>query len=419
MKLISKTIFYYLLISLPLLALAGLFSFYLIKTELRDGTDEALWKEKLGAERMIKRFSITKPLFLSADSLSCISPSELKGGKPFYHDTVVYDRYEEEHLNYRILSSDFSNEGQAYTISIAKATYEEDGLMESLFSAFALIIGFLVVAFFIVNWLLSKVLWKPFYKTVEKLNSYDIKKHEAASFSSVNTKEFDQLNHALNKMIEKIHLDFSQQKEFTENASHEMQTPLAVIKANLNLLMQSPNMKAEEMSQMQSIDNTTKKLASLNKALLLLAKIENNQFREHSTVLLRPLVQKTVTNYEDLLEVKKISIENKFNTNLQIQMNPVLADVLLTNLFQNAIRHNYEGGKVIIENTIDTLVMSNTGESLKVIPAELFVRFKKNDASKDSLGLGLAIVKSILDVYGFTIEYSFLNDLHKFTIKFN
>ena len=130
-----------------------------------------------------------------------------------------------------------------------------------------------MLAFLAVNWLLSKTLWKPFYKTINTLNEYDLKNYSHSKFNTSNTREFDQLNSTLNKMTKKIYNDFLQQKEFTENASHEMQTPLAIIKANISLLMQSPNLKEEEMEQLQAIDNTTKKLASLNKALLLLVKI--------------------------------------------------------------------------------------------------------------------------------------------------
>lgn len=418
MKLISKTILYYLLICLPLLIIAGFLSYYLIRSEVRDGTDEVLWKEKLHSEDLIKiQPEITKT-FLSSDSLSFISHSQFHKEEYSFSDTLVFDRAEQEDVNYRVLKSYSNINNQTFIIVLAKPTLEEDELLEGLFTAFIIIFVFLMLAFFAVNWFLSKTLWKPFYKTLETLNEYELKNYVQASFSPSNTTEFNQLNSVLKKMTEKIYNDFLQQKEFTENASHEMQTPLAVIKAKVSLLMQSSHLNEEEMGQLQAIDNTTKKLASLNKALLLLAKIENNQFKENSVVSIIHTANKVLAHFEDLLIAKNISIENKSSSDIKVNVNSTLAEILLTNLIQNAVRHNLKGGKIIIEIQNNSLLISNTGEPLKVNNDELFTRFKKNDSSKESLGLGLSIVKSIVDSYNFSIAYSNTNSFHSFTITF-
>lgn len=419
MKLISKTILYYLLISIPLLLIAGVFSYFLIKSELRDGTDESLMKEKLNAEKLITSFKEPENFNLSADSLSSIKViGDIKLHNVF-SDTSIYDRTEQEYISYRVLKSNYSFNKNNYLITISKTTVEEDELMEGLLSAFAILVSFLVCAFFIVNWLLSKTLWKPFYKTLVELNNYDIKKHEHHSFEAASTKEFNQLNIALNKMTEKIYSDFLQQKEFTENASHEMQTPLAIVKANISLLMQSPNLKESEMNQLQTVENTIKKLSALNKTLLLLTKIENNQFQENSIVNLKETIAKVFGNYSDLIGAKQIQLEINLESDLKIKANPLLADILVSNLLQNAIRHNHEGGRIIVSLIGNTMQISNSGEPLAINKEELFTRFKKNDASKDSLGLGLSIVKSITDTYNYKIIYNYDNSLHNFTISFN
>ncbi len=418
MKLISKTILYYLLISLPLLAIAGFYSYRLIKTEVKDGTDQSLWKEKNNAEALIKTFTAARTVFLSADSISKITSCSIDKKGHVYTDSVIYDPLEEEHINHRILQSYFLFNHQNYSIRLAKPTYEEEELVEGLLSSFALILGFLVIAFFFVNWLLSKTLWKPFYKTVNILNDYDIKKHQASKFEPSVIKEFSQLNEALNKMTEKILTDYLQQKEFTENASHEMQTPLAVIKASVNLLMQSPNIQAEEMNHLQAIDNTVKKLSALNKALILLARIENNQFNDSVQISIHETTNKVIAHYEDIIQAKGITLENKIIQDIQAQMNPALAEILISNLLQNAIRHNFQNGKISIEIINNALLISNSGEALNISSDELFVRFKKNDASKESLGLGLSIVKSITSLYNITISYQYQKPLHTFTLKF-
>ena len=277
MKLISKTILYYLLISLPLLLISGYISYYLINGEVREGTDMSLWKEKRNVENLIKTFDVPQSKILSTDGLSKITVVNIGGPKYVFTDTLLYDKEEEENVNHRILNAYVKVNGTNYLITLAKPTLEEDALVEGLLSSLLTVIGFLILSFFVVNWLLSKWLWKPFYKTINDLNHYDLKNNTGTDFSTSKIKEFDQLNEALNKMTNKIYTDFIHQKEFTENAAHEMQTPLAVMKAKLDLLIQSPNLKEEEMNQLQAIDTSVSKLASLNKALLLLAKIENNQ----------------------------------------------------------------------------------------------------------------------------------------------
>lgn len=418
MKLISKTILYYLLISLPLLIIAGLLSYHLIRTEVRDGTDETLLREKNNAENLIKVNPKNQILFLSTDSISNISPIKIKKDGFSFSDSLIYDPTEKEDVNYRFLRSFYTSNNQSYLITIAKPTFEEDELIEGLLSAFALIFGFLVIGFFVVNWVLSKTLWKPFYKTLTELNSYDIRKHESHSFEPATTVEFNQLNGALNKMTKKIHSDFLQQKEFTENASHEMQTPLAVVKATVSLMMQSPNLKEEEMNQLQTIENTLRKLSALNKTLILLTKIENNQFQKNETVNLKDTITKTLNNYADLIDSRNIKLETDLSADLKIEINPVLADVLMSNLIQNAIRHNIEGGKIGVSIKGKTVLVFNSGEPLTINKEDLYVRFKKNDSSKDSLGLGLSIVKSIVDNHGYSISYHYNDLLHIFSIQF-
>ncbi|MBA2612668.1 MAG: HAMP domain-containing histidine kinase [Bacteroidetes bacterium] len=416
MRLINKTILYYLLISLPLLVVAGFLSYYLIRYEVRESADELLWKEKLNSEKLLRTQHPIQKLYLGSDSLSFIVPISGHEKKYTYYDSVIPEKGEE--VNYRLLKSHITINNQTFLIKLAKPTMEEDELMEGLFSAFAIIFSFLILAFFAVNWLLSKTLWKPFYKTLHDLKEYDLKNYSNAKFTTSNTKEFNQLNVALNKMTEKVYHDYLQQKEFTENASHEMQTPLAIIKANINLLMQSPNLKAEEMEQLQAIDNTIKKLTSLNKALLLLAKIENHQFKENSSFTVNSIVKKVLAHFEDLLVAKHIMVDNSIAEEVFVNMNAPLAEILITNLVQNAIRHNSIGGKIIISIKDNSLIIANTGEPLRVDSKDLFVRFKKNDASKESLGLGLSIVKSIAALYNYNISYNYHNSLHIFTLNF-
>lgn len=419
MKLISKTLIYYLLVSLPLLVIAGLLSYFLINSELKDGIDETLMNEKVNAEKLIQSLNEPKSLYLSYDSLESLVPCNECKLKSGFVDTTIYNSVEKENVGARMLRSYYTHKQNTYQITLIKTTMEEEELLEGILATFALIVSFLILSFVMVNWLLSKTLWKPFYSTLSELNKYEIQNHEQHQFNTVNTLEFNQLNLALNKLMGKIYSDYQEQKEFTENASHEMQTPLAVIKANLSLLMQSNNLKEDEMNRLQTIENTIKKLSAINKALILLSKIENHQFHEDESISINHLIKKITDNYLDLFQSKNIHLELNLVGDCLVKMNSTLAEILLTNLIQNAIRHNTENGKIIIELKDNKLIISNSGAPLTVPKEQLFMRFKKNDASKDSLGLGLSIVKGITKTYGFEITYNYSSLLHNFQVTFN
>ncbi len=150
----------------------------------------------------------------------------------------------------------------------------------------------------------------------------------------------------------------------------------------------------------------------------MLTKIENNQFKENKVINVNDIIFNSLEQQADFIKLKNITIHYDSEPDLLVKMNPVLADVLISNLIRNAIRHNFENGDINISINENTLIISNSGELITINQKEMFLRFKKNDSSKDSLGLGLSIVKSILDLYNFTISYSYINSMHTFSIKF-
>jgi signal transduction histidine kinase len=417
-KLISKSILYYLIISLPLLVIACLCSYYLIRAELRDGTDEILQHEQINAEQLIRSSKILNTTALFPDNLFTIKIVAFHTNNSQYSDTTIYDKLEKEFINYRVFKSFYNYNKTTYLISILKPTLEENELMEGLISSLFLVICFLILSFLLVNWILSKLLWKSFYSTIARLNEYELKKNEQLHLKPSNIKEFNELNEALLKMTNKIYADFVLQKEFTENASHEIQTPLAVIKSKLELLMQSENLKEYEMQQIQVIETSVNKLSSLNKALLLLVKIENRQFEETHELSLQKKIEKNLLYYKHLIDDKGIVVKATFVTELFFKMNDELCDILLTNLLQNAIRHNFKNGHITLAINKNTLTITNTGSPIQIKPKELFERFRKETTKQESLGIGLAIVKSICDVYAIDINYIYKNNEHTFKLNF-
>jgi signal transduction histidine kinase len=316
-----------------------------------------------------------------------------------------------------VLTVMFHSPFRDYDISIRKSYLESDELVDGIIVAVSLMFGMLLIGFFAGNFFVSKNLWKPFYKTLASLENYDLNKKNILDFDLVFTQEFKQLNNALNRMTKKIQTDYQNLKEFTENASHEIQTPLAIIHSKLELMIQAEDISAEQMKQVQEIYESTNRLSKLNQSLLLLAKIENRQFSEIQVVNFKELIENKLIQFEEMIAFKNIKIETSL-IDFQTKMNSHLADILLSNIMGNAIRHNVHHGKIKIELNTNSLSVSNSGNPLSISPEKLFERFQKASPSDDSVGLGLSIVKQICDAYNFKINYNYSEKTHTITISF-
>jgi signal transduction histidine kinase len=245
---------------------------------------------------------------------------------------------------------------------------------------------------------------------------FDLMGENHVEFDKTNVREFKILNDVLKTMTEKIAFDYRNLKEFSENAAHEMQTPLSIIQSKLELLIQSENLNAKQMEDVQAVYESATRLSKLTQALLLLAKIENNQFTELQPIKIEELIKTKINLFKELAKHKSISVEMELKS-LVIKMHPMLADILVSNLIANAIKHNIEGGNLSIELNREGFVIRNSGTPLNVSPQVLFQRFRKANPASDSLGLGLAIVKAICTVYGFSLEYKYIDNLHIISIK--
>jgi signal transduction histidine kinase len=229
--------------------------------------------------------------------------------------------------------------------------------------------------------------------------------------------EFRELNEVLRKMGDKMQQDYRSLKEFTENASHEIQTPLALINAKVEQLIQSEKLTENQGRWIEEIYQASRRMARLNQGLLLLAKIENHQFVNNHTVDLTALLAEKLEDMEEVMLHKQITVEIQNVMPFEVQLPPSLADSLVTNLVNNAIKHNHANGRVELASDGEQLWLGNTGNSLVSTPERLFERFKKEGSSSDSVGLGLAIVKEICDNYGLQVQYEENNGWHRFCIS--
>lgn len=421
MKLLAKTSLYYLLLSIPILILSGFVCYYVITKEVKDSNNELLLNRKFQVENYLKNNDTIALLLITKSKeaqIDKIAHSNFKNRKKtIFSDTLILDKKENELAANRMITSIVKVRNVNYQIKIWRSTLEFDELIEGIFYLLTFILFLLFLISLCINLLVAKTLWKPFHKTISSLTTFRANDNDIPEFTKTTVKEFKDLNNSLTEMMDKMITDYNSQKKFTENASHEIQTPLAVIKSKVDLLIQSENLKANEVELIIAIDDACSKLIRLNKSLLLLTKIENRQFKTTEKVSVVKIINQSLLFFEEHIKANKIVVIKNIEEDFFINMNADLYLILINNLFQNAIRHNVEGGSIIIFIKGNSLSIQNTGKEEPLNMELLFKRFQKNSTSHLSTGLGLAIANEIAEVSDLYLKYKFINNKHRFTLK--
>jgi len=275
----------------------------------------------------------------------------------------------------------------------------------------------MVIGLLILNRRLSNTVWQPFNETLNKLKSFNLNEQTNISFEKTDIREFEELNQALSKLIDHTISVYRTQKEFTENASHELQTPLAILQNKLDLLLQDEDITERQYKMIEELNTTLTRSSRINKNLLLLAKIENQQFAQDDNLLLTDMLRQSISVFEEHFHQKDILIQQNIQDEVKVSANKNLTETLLNNLFVNAIRHTPKMGEVRIKLTGDILEISNSGTS-SLSGENLFKRFSKSSTDAVGSGLGLAIIKEICHRQHWKISYHFENNFHFFTITF-
>jgi len=350
------------------------------------------------------------------DQVISYTPTQKGVSRQFMDITRPDPRHRHEDRPFRQLLFSVSSGGQLYNISVSKSEMETEDLLEWIMLITAGVILLLLGTLFLANRLLLRRIWQPFYQTLDGLHRFNLTSRTPPSFAPTDIEEFRDLQAAVGEMTAKILKDYEMLKNFADNASHEMQTPLAIINSKLDLMIQNPALGEQHLRQVQDMYDAVGRLSKLNQSLLLLTKIENNQFVLADHLPLAPLIGKKIHQFEDLLRSRRLSVETELGPG-QIRMNAFLCDILLNNLLSNAIRHNLDEGRVTIRLQNSSFLIGNTGPALHFDPLTIFDRFTKGSHS-DGTGLGLAIAKQICDNYGYTLHYSYLESMHWVEIRF-
>jgi signal transduction histidine kinase len=323
-----------------------------------------------------------------------------------------------------LVTSYYTIHGQHYrvtTYSFIPSFYQ---LLPGVVDSFKWILLLLLVLVVISGGLISKYILAPFKRTMRAIQSFDLKQKGTLHLPGTQTSEFRELNEFLRKMTEKAREDYQSLKEFTENASHELQTPTAIIRGKLDLLMES-DIRDEQAILIAEMQNALERLSRIHSSLTLLTKLENKEYQAKEPVCISNLARETLASFDELIQMKSLVLETHIEKAIYIPLHLSLADLLLTNLISNAIRHNAAAGEgggdkgfIRVDLTKDGLVVVNTGKAPSIPTEELFERFKKGNTGSDSIGIGLAIVRQICDLSEFDVLYRYSGGLHILAVSF-
>ncbi len=417
MNLVFRYTLLFVFVSLIVFIVGGMITYQVMKREI-DAEQRRFLQERLSrTEAFIKR---TKPQETVTRPKLSIRPLDIivEDSQEFSDTVVMHTTLErlEPHLKIDAIRT---IDGVSYKIVIFDIIVESDDISdvvnESLIKTYLILLG----AFAILGLVASYYQLKPFHAILDIIKSFSVYGDPIKEFPKTSIKEFKLLSKFLDEMTRKVQKDYWSLKEFSENASHELQTPIAIIQSKLDVLMQDEKLNEDQLKSIESLQITTRRLSQLSSSLSLLTKIENQEFRNRVNVDLNRAFSSIMDGFQELLQIKGIKYELKKNEALTVSSDPVLIDILLTNLLNNAIKHNIEEGVIEVEISDNQFKISNSGDPLDIDPKKLFNRFRKSNQSNSSLGLGLAIVKEICTLYGFKVSYENNLKQHTVSVVFN
>lgn len=422
MKLLKRTIKSHLVYAaLVLLAAIPLFYFITQALCIQD-VDEALQGRKMQLVAYLNAQDeiLTKLPWHDLNNGMAIYPAVSDPREDKNVTLQQYDTLIGEQEPFRELHTYIRFKGKIYPAVLRISLIGTEDLIQGIVITATLLMFFILGGLLWINRVQSGKIWQPFYQVLDQLQHFSLDKKPDLRFTHTEIDEFKDLQQASRLLAERTYRTYLQQKEFTENAAHEMQTPLASIQAILEVMMQNEQLTPEESNHVQELQDIVVRISRLNKGLLLLAKIENRQYSEVASLEPVPVIKKMLKRLDMQIQLKQVALFENYG-DCSITANAVLLDILLSNLLHNAVQHCPEMGQIEVITSPGRLEIANTGEALEFDEEKLFRRFQKSQDSRSGggNGLGLAIVFQICETFHYTIRYQYKEGFHRFILNFN
>lgn len=412
---------YIAVVILIVMAVWALLFYAFMMDEVYDNIDDGLKNQKIEIIRAVysdsslletKDFGINQFRITPANTHAEIDKNE-------FSREFIFMPYDGEDEPYRVLKTGFyTANGKAYNLEIRTSTVEEDDYLINLAIALSVLYIVIVLSILIVNYYVLTKAWQPFHQILDNLNKYRFAEVKSFVSTKTNVKEFESLNSNVESMINRNEKVFHDQKRFLENASHELQTPLAITIHKLELLLTDDSLREEQLSKIADAKQSLHRMVNLNKSLLMLSRIDNDQYNTIENVNCNKSIADLLEELSEIIAFKGISVKINHQGSFNVPMNANLATILFSNLLRNAIKYNVGDGQLHVDISDDQIRIANTSTSEALNPAYIFERFYKGKQDNQSNGLGLSIVDSILNKYPIlTLTYEYLDDYHIFYLK--
>lgn len=425
MKLLNQSIKHVSISILFIIGIWGVVFFFNMIAEIKENVDDGLDNYK---RQIIYKAHQDTTLLSQIDfdksfySIKEISKNKALSYKDQYKDTIVYiqdsDDISLRSDPARMLTTAFKDDGKYYELKVINPMVEKDDLIERLLWNMVWLYAILIVTIVLINNMVLQRLWKPFYLFLNQLQKYRLGSDQKLPEVQTKTKEFKDLKKSVTELLRHNIKIYEQQKQFIGNASHELQTPLAIAMNKLELLIEKEDLNPDQVKNIAETMQIIERLTRLNKSLLLLSKIENKQFLDEKSIDFNQIVQTGIGDLEEIAAFRQIEIQLVENAKIIRIMDSSLAEIMIYNLLRNAVFHNEKNGKIFIDIQKKSISICNTSQELELDSDEIFKRFYKSQPKKESTGLGLPIVKAIAEVYQISINYNYTDQKHCFKLDF-
>ena len=388
--------------------------YFLLSYILIRELDERLQTEQQEIQAYVSAHNTLPEIIPTKDQFTTYEPANTKSNTTFL---TVRNKQDKENEDLREIQFTVLTGGKLYLVKVATPLEETEALLQVIIAVTIAMIGILFLIGYLINRIVIRRLWKPFYETINSVKAYHLSEQDTLKLGKVDIDEFSLLNQSINEMVERIRQDYGSLKDFTGQAAHEMQTPLAIIRNKLDTLIQNEAVLEKNAQHITDIEKAVHRLSRLHQSLLLLTKVENKQFILNEEVRLDTIIEDKCREYADMAEAMQLNISLHLQPTT-ILFHRHLAEILISNLFNNAIRYNIPGGNVTVTLQDHTLTISNSSSNQQLDGNKLFKRFYRDHYSEESNGLGLSIVKQICDMAGYTVRYQYADGRHEFTVIF-
>ncbi|HOY03934.1 MAG TPA: HAMP domain-containing sensor histidine kinase [Saprospiraceae bacterium] len=406
MKLLHRTQRLFLQIAIPVFLLAGIAMLFAMEWSLRHFDEEKMHNTRHELETYVLRNDTLPAFFQSIDNRLYAVPFPAGAIPMTFSDTFLLNPLENEMEPFLQLTFPIKMRGQTWQIDLFQSSVEREDIAATIAALLLALFGLLFGVLLLVNRAVSRRVWQPFFQALDRMRRFRLTDPVPLRLPDSSVAEFQELHHTLEELAEKVQRDFRTVKQFTENASHELQTPIAVIQNKIDNLLQDETLSEAQMQQLDLMAQSTRRMARLNQTLLLLVKIENDQFAVREQIDWKSLLEKRLRWLEDFFMEKQVTLEKDL-VPIMVDMNPVLAETLITNLLTNAVKHNVFSGSVYVRLRAGELTIRNTAAAPNDSPEKMTERFTRGTTSSEGLGLGLAMVREICEKNGFVLKIGF------------